>query len=102
MNEIYIKLGGTNYKIKLSFRSLMIFENITGKAVGEAQNSVNTIMLMFYSILKGCNKNFEYDFEQFVDLIDEEPETVEIFSNFLAEQQQQPEQQAKKKTIKKR
>lgn len=98
MNEITIKIGGVDYKIKQSFRSLMLFENLTGKPVGEAVDSVNTIMMMFYCIIKANNKNFEFDFEQFVDLIDDNSESIEVFTEFLQNQvPAQAQQQAKKK-----
>ena len=96
MKEIKIRIAGSEYQIKQSFRSLMLFEDMTGKPVSEANDSINTIMLMFYCILKACNKNFEYDFEQFVDVVDDNPESVEVFTNFLQDQAQ-PEPAKKKK-----
>lgn len=101
-NSIKIKISGVEYTIKQSFRSLMIFENLTGINAFEANNSVNHLLMLFYSILKGCNKDFEFEFEQFVDLIDENPESVELFSNFIQEQAKKQPEEKPSKTPKKK
>lgn len=83
MESIKIKIGAVEYQIRQSFRALMLFENLTGKPVSESKDSVNTLMLMFYCILKSNNKDFEYSFETFVDLIDDNSDSIEVFSNYL-------------------
>jgi hypothetical protein len=83
MESIKIKIGEFEFQIKQSFRALMIFEKLTGKSVSQSNDSINDIMMMFYSIIKGCNKNFDFDFEFFVDLVDENPKSIEVFTKYL-------------------
>lgn len=99
MESMKIKIGESVYNIKQSFRALMIFEEITGKNINNANDSVTDILTMFYSLIKGNNKYFEFSFEQFVELVDDNPESVEAFTDYLnnLSKEQTPEQKPTKK-----
>lgn len=100
MKEIVIKIGGIEYLIKQSFRSLIMFEKLASKKINEVNDNVTDIVLLFYCILSGCNKTFVYTFEEFLDILDENPESIEVFTNYL-ESQAQPIEETKKKQTKK-
>ena len=102
MESVKIKIGETVYNIKQSFRALMIFEEITGKNISMANDSVSDILMMFYSLLKGNNKDFEFSFENFVELIDDNPESVEAFTDYLnnlSKEQTKEQKSTKKKNV---
>jgi len=100
MEKIKITIAGTEFKIAQSFRALMMFEELTGKTVNQINESVADILKLFYCILKGNNlTTFEYTFESFLDLIDEQPEVFTVFTEYLQEQAKgQPAQPAQKKS----
>lgn len=86
MKEIVIKINGVEYKVKQSFRSLMIFEELAKKKINDADDSITDIMRLFYAILKGCNKTFTFTFDEYIDLMDDNQESLEMFVNYLQEQ----------------
>lgn len=98
MKETKIKIGENEYKIKQSFRALLLFEELSGKDVSDIKDSVSDILKLFYCILKANNKDiFNYTFDEFIDLIDENYESVDLFSKFLNDINEQPK---KNKTVK--
>jgi hypothetical protein len=83
--ETTITIDGKVLRVKQSFRALMMFEEITKRSVYQMNESVNDIITLFYCILKANNKDaFTYTFDQFVDLIDEAPESIDAFNSYLA------------------
>lgn len=87
MNEIYITISGTQYKVKQSFRSLMLFEEMTNKALAQMDETVADILKLFFCILKGSNmKTFTYSFEEFLDIMDEQPDAFSQFTEYLQAQ----------------
>lgn len=103
MEYITITIAGIEYKIKQSFRALMMFEEMTGKSVNQVDDSVADILKLFYCILKGNNLNtFTYTFDEYLDIIDEQPEVLTQFTDYLEEKSKGvPEQQKKRVTKKK-
>lgn len=98
MNEIKISIAGVEYILKNSFASLLLFEEMTGRSVNNFNESVGDLLRLFYCILKAANrKTFLYSFEEFVDILDEEQDKIEIFSNFLNEQKKDIVKTNKKK-----
>lgn len=95
MKQIYITISEQQYRIKQSFRALMLFEEMTSKSVGEMNESVADVLKLFYCILKGNNmQTFTYTFEEYLDIMDEQPEAFTEFTEYLQEQATgtQPEQ----------
>lgn len=100
MNKIKITIDGVEYTIKQSFRSLMLFEEMTGKNISKMDESIADILKLFYCILKGNNmETFMYSFDAFVDVIDEKPETLVVFTDYL---QAQAQPQAEAEPVKKK
>lgn len=87
MEKITIKIENKDLIIKQSFRALMLFEEMTSKTVNEMNESVADILKLFYCILKANNLDtFNWNFEQFIDIIDEQPEVFTSFTDYLQEQ----------------
>lgn len=76
-----MKIQGKEYKIKVTLRAMMIFEQITGKAF-EVKNTMDE-MLYFYSILLANNPDVNISFGIFLDELDENPELVKEFQEML-------------------
>lgn len=85
-----ITIKDKEFQLKYSFRALMIYENITKKSFNP--KTVTDMVVFFYSIVLASNKGCELLFDDFLDWIDENPEKVNDFSNWLTDvftQQQQ-------------
>ena len=55
-------------------------------------------MLLFYCILKANNREiFQYSFDEFIDVIDEYPDNVEVFNNYLLGEAKKVEKSPTKK-----
>lgn len=96
-----MKIQGKEYKIKVTLRAMMIFEQITGKPFGITDTLSE--MLYFYSILLANNPDCNISFESFINELDEHPELITEFKDILLEytnkmqQFQSPETDSKKK-----
>ena len=74
-------INGKEYQLKYSFRALMIYENITHKSFNP--KTITDMIVFFYSIILASNKGCELMFEDFMDWIDDNPESVNDFSTWL-------------------
>jgi len=79
--ELKIKIKDKEYTIKQSFRTYLLFEERTGKQISDIQ-SMKDILELLYCSFKGCNKDFEYDFDSFIDVIDDDPSILTKFNEF--------------------
>lgn len=84
MNQLEIEIDGEKYIIKQSFRSYLYYEEMTGKQISDIK-SIKDILTLLYCTFKACNKNWKYDFDMFVDAIDEDPTILDKFNQFNAE-----------------
>lgn len=82
----------------------MLFEEMTSKTVNQMNESVADILKLFYCILKGNNVSvWNYTFEEFLDIVDEQPEVFTQFTEYLEEQAKgQPAAEQKKTPVKKK
>ena len=103
MKEIQLSLNGETFKIKYSFRALMYFEEMTSKKIDQINENVSDTLTIFYCILKASNRDkFNYIFDEFVDVIDEFPTSLEVFTEFLTESAStaiEPAPKVKKKKV---
>jgi len=84
MNQTKIKLNDQELILRQSFRSLMIFEKMTGKNAFEAAPSMNDSLTMFYAMLQAANRTaFTMTFDEFLDVLDEFPEALSDFNKFM-------------------
>lgn len=75
--EITIK--EKTYKVKYGFKALMIYERIEGSAF--TPNSLSNMITFFYSCLLASNS--EITFDEFVDYLDENPNALNEFAEYL-------------------
>lgn len=82
MKTTTVKIKGKKYKMKPTFRAMFMFEEMSGKAIHEIDNTKDSVMFM-YCILKANNKDvFNYEYEEFVDLLDDTPQILSAFNDF--------------------
>ena len=70
--------------LKYSFRSLIIFEEITGKTL-TVPESLKDILILFYSVILSSAKGSlqDWTWDNFMDWLDENPEITIEFTNWL-------------------
>ncbi|TLX78404.1 hypothetical protein E9993_01615 [Labilibacter sediminis] len=83
---LVVTIEGIDYKLQKSNRAKMVWENIINKSLFELDyNNENEVYYLFFQLLKCRNKNFNYSFGDFLDLIDDEkiniPELGDLFSS---------------------
>lgn len=79
-----ITINGVNYNFKQTFRGLLQYEEITGKGIDKMTGSLTDLFILFYCFLSSCNNDtFKYDFNAFLDILDEEPQLIEQLSALL-------------------
>lgn len=91
-----INIGGKEYNIKMSFRNYILFEKIADKTFTN-YNSMSDMLLLFYCSLLAHNDNFSITFDEFIDVIDETPNTLTDFCTFMSEENSKDAQLIKKK-----
>lgn len=94
MKKFNIKLGDKELSIKLSFRSLMTYERLSGKNYTQIQSLEDTLIYMYSCIIS--SNEIELTFDQFIEQLDESPEAMEEFLSQLMDKQEEGEQAEKK------
>lgn len=83
MKTFNINISDKEYTIKLSFRSLMTYERLSGKAYTQI-NSLEDTLIYFYACIISSN-SIELIWEDFLDMVDEHPTALEQFLKGLYE-----------------
>ena len=76
-----ITINDKDIELKYTLRSMMMYENITGKTF--APEGVSDILTFFYCIVVASAKNYELKFDDFLDVIDENQDKLNEFSLWL-------------------
>ena len=99
-----ITINNKTYNVKYGFRSLLLYEHISGESF--QPNGLNSMLILFYSCIMAGNKDATIDFESFVDALDEQPEKVSEFGDYIlamiTKNDKLSEQVTEKKTAKKK
>ena len=82
MNNMKINLNDKEIELKYSFRALMAYENVMDKSL--EMNTLSDILTFFYCIVITSAKDNSIKFDEFMDYVDEHPEAVAEFNNWLA------------------
>lgn len=82
-NTISINILDKEFKIKRSYRALMMFEERTEKGLDEMDNTITDIVTLLYCILVANNKSFTYSFDEFVDILDDNENILEDFNAYI-------------------
>lgn len=80
--EIIIK--DTTIKLKMSFMAFILYEEQTNKSF--SPNNLSSMLRFFYCIVLASNKNLTITFDEFIDELDEHPQLLSDFSNWVIEQ----------------
>ena len=67
--------------LRESFRSHMIYEEITGESF--RPTNIKNVLIFFYSNIMAVNRELAIDFEAFVDWMDEHPEYLGMFVDWF-------------------
>lgn len=76
-----ITIDNKEYELKYSFRALMIYENITKKSFNP--KTLTDILVFFYSIVCASVRDNTVEFDDFMDMLDSNPELVQEFSEWI-------------------
>lgn len=93
-----IKINDKEIELKYSFRSLIIYENIQNKTF--APESTTDVLIFFYSTILGADRDIQLSFDDFLDMIDENPNLVLEFSNWLISEMNKNEVMESKDEVK--
>ena len=108
-NNMKVQILGREIELKATFRAYIIFENITGKSFQQL-STLADVLTFFYATILGSAKTTDISFDDFLDFIDENPNVVTEFSEWMAGSNAVVEEasnsnvekdDAKKKTIRK-
>lgn len=76
-----INIKDKELNLKYSFRSMMIYEKITG--VSFNPRGITEIIVYFYSTILASDKDIALTLDEFVDWIDEHPNMLNDFSVWM-------------------
>lgn len=76
-----IKIGDREIKLKYSFRALMLYENIQKKSF--APETTTDVLVFMFCVIMGSAKDVQLDFNEFLDMIDENPYLMTEFAEWL-------------------
>ena len=76
-----ITINKKKITLKYSIRALMLYENITGGSF--APKSITDIITFMYCIVVSSADDYSYKFEDFLNYLDEHPDTFNKFSEWL-------------------
>ena len=76
-----IQINDREVELKYSFRALMLYENIQNKTF--APQSLTDVLVFFFCVILGSDRDVQLTFDDFLDMIDEKPLLVAEFSEWL-------------------
>ena len=76
-----VTIKNKEIELRYSFRSMMIYEKITGTSFNP--KGITEIMIYFYSSILASDKNIDLSFEEFMNWVDGEPKALNDFSMWL-------------------
>ena len=78
-----VSIKGKEVTLKYGFRALMVYEQIMGKTF--EPKGVTEVLTFMYCVIISSEKNLEFSYDEFLDMIDEQPELIKEFSEWLTE-----------------
>lgn len=82
MKKFTITIGDKEFLIKLSFRSLITYEELSGKMYNDIK-SLKDILTYMYSCIISSN-DICLEFDEFMVMVEQYPDTVEEFINQIS------------------
>ena len=102
-----LKIKDKDVTLKYSFRSLMLYENIQNKSF--TPSTTTDVLVFMYCVIIGSEKDLDFTFDEFLDMIDEDQTLVIKFSEWLTKEinkqntlsAEEKEEESDKKKLKK-
>lgn len=79
-----LKIKDRDVELRYSFRALMLFENIQNKSF--APSTTTDVLVFMYCVIMGSAKDLDFNFDEFLDFVDEDPTVVVHFSDWLTKE----------------
>lgn len=76
-----VNINNKEVELKYSFRSMIIYEKITNESF--SPKGLTEIINYFYSTIMASDKTLELGYEEFIDYLDENPEKLTEFNEWL-------------------
>ena len=76
-----VNINNKEVELKYSFRSMIIYEKITNESF--SPKGITEIINYFYSTVMASDKTLELGYEEFIDYLDENPERLTEFNEWL-------------------
>lgn len=94
-----VKVNDKEITLRYSFRSLILYENIQKKSF--SPETTTDVLIFMFCVILSSEKDLEFNFNQFLDMIDENPSLVTEFALWLTKEMDKqnelsPEEEPKK------
>lgn len=76
-----INIKNREVELKYTFRSMIIYEKITGESF--QPKGVTEVLIYLFSTIVASSKGIDLTFEEFIDYADENPKIVNEFNEWL-------------------
>ena len=76
-----IQIKDKEIELKNTFRSMIIYEKVAGKTFNP--QGITEILLYFYSVIMASDKDCELEFDDLLDMVDNNPKLITDFSEWL-------------------
>lgn len=76
-----INIKDKEIELKNTFRSMIIYEKVAGKTFNP--EGITEILLYFYSVIMASDKDCQLEFDDLLDMVDENPKLITDFSEWL-------------------
>jgi hypothetical protein len=70
-----ITIAGKEYQVGFSLKAIDLFEKTTGKSIQESEGTMDNVRYCYCS-LKAINPAFSYTLDEFIDILDTEPQLL--------------------------
>jgi hypothetical protein len=80
---VKITINGVVYVMKKTNKGIIDFERLMGKSISKIDDTYEDNMSLFFTFLRAANRNtFKFTFDEFLDLLDENEDTIKVFNGF--------------------
>ena len=76
-----LKIKDKEVELKYSIRSLIMFENMAEKSF--TPETLTDMITFMYCVVLSSSKDYSLTFDDFIDAIDENPDAIKDFSQWL-------------------
>lgn len=94
-----ITINNKTIKLKKTFRSLIAYESAMGKTFNPT--TITESIMYFYCVIISSDSDIELSFDNFMDWLDDNPNSLKEFTQWLVEQNEIENKLTKKKSTKK-